>query len=69
MILFTKRCLPFIRERYRDLIQAADSIAEMKETSQTVLDKIVNIQETFHQLQQKYLIGFKIETDEQDLQK
>lgn len=51
------------RERYRDLILAADSIAEMKQTSESVIAKIVNIEKTFHDLQQKYLIGFKMETE------
>lgn len=57
------------RERYRDLIQAADSIAEMKQTSESVVTKIVNIEKTFHDLQQKYLIGFKMDTEHVNLQR
>ncbi|XP_032451954.1 conserved oligomeric Golgi complex subunit 1 isoform X1 [Nasonia vitripennis] len=52
-----------VGERYRDLIQAADSIAQMKQTSESVVAKIVNIEKTFHDLQQKYLIGFKMHTE------
>ena len=58
-----------LRERYRDLIQAADSIAEMKQTSESVIAKIVNVEQTFHDLQQKYLIGFKMETEQRILQR
>ncbi|XP_023288595.1 conserved oligomeric Golgi complex subunit 1 isoform X2 [Orussus abietinus] len=49
-----------ISERYRDLIQAADAITEMKETSEQVIERMAKLEETFHLLQQKYLIGFKI---------
>ncbi|KAJ8688562.1 hypothetical protein QAD02_024357 [Eretmocerus hayati] len=52
-----------VGERYRDLIQAADSIAEMKQISETVVDSIVDVEKTFHELQQKYLIGFKMEVE------
>lgn len=51
------------------MIQAADSIAEMNRTSETVVAKIVNIKKTFHDLQQKYLIGFKMEPPENSSQK
>lgn len=64
--IFYKRNL-FFSERYRDLIQAADTIAEMKETSECVVSRISAIQETFQFLQQKYLIGFKMEPDKQML--
>lgn len=51
----------FYRERYRDLIQAADTIAEMEKTADNVVAKIVHIEDTFQKLQEKYLIGFKVE--------
>ncbi|KAL7304408.1 hypothetical protein TKK_0003206 [Trichogramma kaykai] len=58
-----------VGERYRDLIQAADSIAEMKQTSECVTDKISRIQQTFQELQQKYLIGFKMDVEQYDPRK
>ncbi|XP_043472746.1 conserved oligomeric Golgi complex subunit 1 isoform X1 [Leptopilina heterotoma] len=56
-----------VGERYRDLIQAADTIAEMKETSECVVSRICDIQDTFQHLQQKYLMGFKMEPDKEML--
>ncbi|XP_043288617.1 conserved oligomeric Golgi complex subunit 1 isoform X2 [Venturia canescens] len=53
-----------VGERYRDLIQAADTIAEMRETSKNVISRIADIEETFRDLQQKYLIGFKIDSSD-----
>lgn len=52
-----------IRERYRDLIEAADTIAEMEKTSESAVSKIANIVDTCRQLQEKYLIGFKMMPD------
>lgn len=49
------------RERYRDLIVAADTIAKMKITSEQVIARIANIEDKFRELQKKYLIGFKTE--------
>lgn len=34
----------------------------MKNTSENVISRITDIEVTFRQLQQKYLIGFKIDT-------
>lgn len=49
------------RERYRDLILAADTIRIMKITSEQVTLRIANIEDKFRELQKKYLIGFKTE--------
>lgn len=49
------------RERYRDLILAADTIAKMKITSEQVTARIANVEDKFKELQKKYLIGFKTE--------
>lgn len=49
------------RERYRDLILAADTIGKMKITSERVISRIANIEYQFNELQKKYLIGFKME--------
>ncbi|XP_053975491.1 conserved oligomeric Golgi complex subunit 1 isoform X1 [Hylaeus volcanicus] len=50
-----------VGERYRDLILAADTIGNMKITSERVISRIINIEDKFRELQKKYLIGFKIE--------
>lgn len=55
------------RERYRDLILAADTIGKMKITSEGVTSKIANIEDKFKELQKKYLIGFKTELVEDKL--
>lgn len=55
------------RERYRDLILAADTIGKMKITSEGVTSKIANIESKFKELQKKYLIGFKTELIEDKL--
>ncbi|KZC12421.1 PREDICTED: conserved oligomeric Golgi complex subunit 1 [Dufourea novaeangliae] len=55
-----------VGERYRDLILAADTIGNMKITSERVISRIVNIEDTFRELQKKYLIGFKIEPIENE---
>lgn len=53
--------LNIFRERYRDLILAADTIRNMKITSERVIARIISIEDKFRELQKKYLIGFKIE--------
>lgn len=50
------------RERYRDLILAADTIGKMKITSERVISRLVKIEGNFGELQKKYLIGFKIDS-------
>ncbi|XP_071866705.1 conserved oligomeric Golgi complex subunit 1 isoform X1 [Bombus fervidus] len=51
-----------VGERYRDLILAADTIGKMKITSERVISRITNIEDKFRELQKKYLIGFKIDS-------
>ncbi|XP_057331715.1 conserved oligomeric Golgi complex subunit 1 isoform X1 [Microplitis mediator] len=58
-----------VGERYRDLIQAADTIAEMRTTTECVIKRIADIEDTFKDLQQKYLIGFKIDPCEKVVEK
>jgi len=61
--------LMIFRERYRDLILAADTIGKMKITSEKVTSRIINIEDKFRELQKKYLIGFKTEPIEDKLDK
>lgn len=56
------RRLNTFRERYRDLILAADTIGKMKITSERVISRITNIEDKFRELQKKYLIGFKLDS-------
>ncbi|XP_034935180.1 conserved oligomeric Golgi complex subunit 1 isoform X2 [Chelonus insularis] len=56
-----------VGERYRDLIQAADTIAEMRKTTESVIQRIADIEDTFKDLNQKYLIGFKIDPPDESL--
>jgi len=71
--IFMKHLSVFIlmifRERYRDLILAADTIGKMKITSEKVTSRIINIEDKFRELQKKYLIGFKTEPIEDKLDK
>ncbi|XP_017889785.1 conserved oligomeric Golgi complex subunit 1 isoform X2 [Ceratina calcarata] len=55
-----------VGERYRDLILAADTIGKMKITSERVISRIANIEDKFGELQKKYLIGFKIDPNENE---
>lgn len=48
-----------VGERYRDLLKAADTITEMKETSKSVISNIEQITHLCQELQEKRLIGFK----------
>jgi hypothetical protein len=50
-------------ERYRDLIEAADTIADMKQTAQGIISHIENMSTKCLQLQQKHLLGFKLEAN------
>lgn len=49
-------------ERYRDLLQAADTINLMKTTSKTIIEQIDSISATCHSLNDKQLIGFKTQS-------
>lgn len=58
-----------VGERYRDLILAADTIRKMKITSEHVISRIIDIENKFGELQKKYLIGFKIDSIQNDDEK
>jgi hypothetical protein len=47
-------------ERYRDLIEAADTIADMKQTAEGIISHIENMSTKCLQLQQKHLLGFRM---------
>lgn len=50
----------YFSERYRDLIEAADRIADMKQTAEGIISHIENMSSKCLQLQQKHLLGFKL---------
>lgn len=50
------------RERYRDLILAADTIEEMKLTTSSTLSHIKNMMVACKSLHNTHLTGFKIES-------
>lgn len=47
------------RERYRDLIEAADTIQEMESSASGVSDEVANVQKLCSSLQHRGLIGFR----------
>ena len=49
----------FYRERYRDLIEAADTIAEMQNSADSICKHIQDVEGLCESLQQRGLIGFK----------
>lgn len=51
------------RERYRDLLQAADTIGEMRKTSSNVIEHIEGIVNSCRNLNEHQLIGFKIDSN------
>ncbi|CAB3375925.1 Hypothetical predicted protein [Cloeon dipterum] len=53
-----------VGERYRDLIQAADTIKEMKENSFEVIGQIDGMSDMCRQLQQVHLIGFRQDSEQ-----
>ncbi|XP_043486152.1 conserved oligomeric Golgi complex subunit 1 [Polistes fuscatus] len=53
-----------VGERYRDLILAADTIGKMKFTAERISLRIAHTEEKFRELQEKYLIGFKTDSVE-----
>lgn len=61
--------LHIFRERYRDLILAADTIRKMKITSEHVISRIIDIENKFGELQKKYFIGFKIDSTQNEDEK
>lgn len=50
-------------ERYRDLLQAADTIGEMRKTSSNVIQHIDGIVSSCRNLNEHQLIGFKIDSN------
>ncbi|XP_071553095.1 conserved oligomeric Golgi complex subunit 1 [Panulirus ornatus] len=48
-----------VGERYRDLIEAADTIAEMRESAEAICNNIKTMEGLCESLQQRGLIGFK----------
>lgn len=54
----------FSSERYRDLLQAADTIGEMRNTSSNVIEHIDGITTSCQNLNEHQLIGFKINTSD-----
>ncbi|XP_043678269.1 conserved oligomeric Golgi complex subunit 1 isoform X1 [Vespula pensylvanica] len=55
-----------VGERYRDLILAADTIGKMKITAERISLRIARTEEKFQELQEKYLIGFKTDSVENE---
>ena len=52
----------FSRERYRDLIEAADTIAEMQNSAKAICNNIKTMEGLCESLQQRGLIGFKTQS-------
>lgn len=67
--IFTSPCCFFDSERYRDLIQAADTIKEMKENSFEVISQIDGMSDMCKQLQQVHLLGFKQDSEAEKIKK
>ncbi|XP_066999265.2 conserved oligomeric Golgi complex subunit 1 isoform X2 [Anabrus simplex] len=51
-----------VGERYRDLIEAADTISDMKTTAEDVISHIDKMSDKCHKLQQRHLLGFKLDS-------
>ncbi|XP_042227965.1 conserved oligomeric Golgi complex subunit 1-like isoform X2 [Homarus americanus] len=51
-----------VGERYRDLIEAADTIAEMRESAEAICNNIKTMEGLCESLQQRGLIGFKTQS-------
>jgi hypothetical protein len=58
-----------VGERYRDLIQAADTISEMKSNSQNMIEHTNKIIATCQVLNDSHIIGFKTDSAENRLNK
>ena len=55
--------LYFVRERYRDLLKAADTIACMQESTKALIEQVDNISGNCQNLNEQQLLGFKTESD------
>nr|XP_045604677.1 conserved oligomeric Golgi complex subunit 1-like [Procambarus clarkii]XP_045604678.1 conserved oligomeric Golgi complex subunit 1-like [Procambarus clarkii] len=53
-----------VGERYRDLIEAADTIAEMRDSAEAICDNIKTMEGLCESLQQRGLIGFKTQSQQ-----
>uniref|UniRef100_A0AAG5CZZ6 Conserved oligomeric Golgi complex subunit 1 n=1 Tax=Anopheles atroparvus TaxID=41427 RepID=A0AAG5CZZ6_ANOAO len=58
-----------VGERYRDLLKAADTIGDMKQTAGSIIENVYCITERCQQLNDHNLIGFRTGNDYQRLQK
>ncbi|XP_053670010.1 conserved oligomeric Golgi complex subunit 1 [Anopheles nili] len=58
-----------VGERYRDLLKAADTIGEMKQTASSIIGNVDRITSRCEQLNHHNLIGFRTSNDYQRLQK
>ncbi|XP_058118348.1 conserved oligomeric Golgi complex subunit 1 [Anopheles ziemanni] len=58
-----------VGERYRDLLKAADTIGDMKQTASSIIVNVNRITERCQQLNDHNLIGFRTGNDYQRLQK
>lgn len=52
----------FFSERYRDLIEAADTISQMKKLSENIIDDVNTMRLSTAELQEKQVVGFKVST-------
>lgn len=50
-----------VGERYRDLIEAADTISDMQQTAAGVIDRIHNMENLCGAFQQRQLLGFQLD--------
>ncbi|XP_046399880.1 conserved oligomeric Golgi complex subunit 1 [Ischnura elegans] len=53
-----------VGERYRDLIEAADTISVMKSNSEKVIQHVDGMSAKCLELQEKHLLGFKLESNQ-----
>ena len=59
MVSFMFHSLLFFSERYRDLIEAADSIVDMQKCAEQICQHVQHIESGCSHLQHQGLIGFK----------
>ncbi len=57
------------RNRYRDLIDAADTITEMKKTSEEVTDNLHAMEDKLSSLKHRQLLGFQTDAYSTEKQK
>ena len=59
----------FHRSRYRDLIDAADTITEMKKTSEEVKDHLLTVEDKLGSLKHRQLLGFQTDVHSTEKQR